>query len=103
MAATMLLFKFEGRDSATRKDLAIAWSPLVLLDVAIVEYLFGLVLWYAGKNNRWRTSLVSTQLVLLLGYCVWISVWMWFTMSDMGGLGREEVRATTQTKRTADN
>jgi hypothetical protein len=101
MLATMLLFRFEGCASVTRKDLAIAWSPLVLLDFAIVEFLFGLVFWYSGKNSRWRVSLLSTQLAVLLGYCVWISVWMWFTMSDTGGLGIEETRVVTHGKRTA--
>jgi hypothetical protein len=38
---------------------------------------------------------------VLLGYCVWISVWMWFTMSDTGGLGIEETRVVTHGKRTA--
>lgn len=103
MVSTMLLFKFEGRESATRTDLAIAWSPLVIMDVAIVEYLFGLELWYSGKNNEWRIALMSSQLAILLGYCIWISFWMWTTMSDKGGLGREEARAATEEKRTADN
>ncbi|KAF2787135.1 hypothetical protein K505DRAFT_288497 [Melanomma pulvis-pyrius CBS 109.77] len=93
MTSTMLLFKFEGRESATRKDLAIAWTPLVLLDFAIVEYLFGLVLWYSGKNNEWRTALISSQLAFLLGCCVWLSFWMWDTMSGKGGLGKEEVKS----------
>ena len=103
MTSTMLLFKFEGRESATRKDLAIAWTPLVLLDFAIVEYLFGLVLWYSGKNNEWRIGLISSQLAFLLGYCAWLSFWMWDTMSGNGGLGKEEIKATTEGKRTADS
>jgi hypothetical protein len=103
MVSTMLLFKFEGRESATRKDLAIAWTPLVIMDLAIVEFLFALVLWYSGKNNRWRTALMSSQLAFLLGCCVWMSFWMWDTMSDKGGLGKEEARAASEEKRTADS
>ena len=103
MASTMLLFNFEGRQSATRKDLAIAWSPLAIMDLGIVEHLLGLVLWYSGKNDGWSTALMSSQLAILLGYCVWMSVWMWITMSNKGGLGTEEARATAEGKRTADN
>ncbi|KAF1998251.1 hypothetical protein P154DRAFT_555351 [Amniculicola lignicola CBS 123094] len=103
MASTMLLFKFEGRESATRKDLLLAWSPLAVMDLAIVEYLFGLVLWYSGKTSIWRMVLMSSQLAFLLGYCVWISLWMWDTMSSKGGLGREEAHAATEQKRTADD
>ncbi|KAE9978334.1 hypothetical protein EG328_001508 [Venturia inaequalis] len=62
MTSTMLLFRFEGQEHATRKDLALAWSPLFMLDLAIVEYLLGLLLWYNGKNNRWRIALMSLQM-----------------------------------------
>jgi hypothetical protein len=103
MLSTMLLFKFEGRESATRGDLAIAWSPLVILDVAIVEYLLGLQLWYCSRNNKWRTAVMSSHSAILLLYCIWISFWMWTTMSDKGGLGRDEARAATVAKRTADS
>lgn len=90
MTATMLLFKFDGCERTTRKDLVIAWPPLVLLDLAIVEFFLGLVFYCAAKNNLWRTSLLGTQLALLLGYCVWLSVWMWATKSDAGGMSSEE-------------
>ena len=102
MTSTMLLFNFEGRQSATRKDLAIAWSPLVILDLALVEYMLGLIFWYSGKNTGWSTALLSSQFAILLGYCIWISIWMWMTMSNKGGLGGEEARATAEGKRTAD-
>ncbi|KAF8864028.1 hypothetical protein BDZ45DRAFT_797919 [Acephala macrosclerotiorum] len=36
MLAIMLSFRFEGHVSATRLDLLIAWTPLVLLDWSIV-------------------------------------------------------------------
>jgi len=101
--STMLLFKFEGHESATRKDLAIAWSPLIVLDLAIVEFLFGLQLWYSGKNDIWRIALVSSQLAMLLGYCVWMSFWMWTTMCNKGGLGRAEIQAATGGKQNADS
>jgi ABC-type xylose transport system permease subunit len=103
MISTMLLFKFEGRQSATRKDLAIAWTPLAIMDLAIVEFLCGLVLWYSGKNNGWRTALMSSQFAFWLGYCVWTSFWMWDTMSDKGGLGGEDAQAATGMKRAAYN
>lgn len=99
----MLLFKFEGQDTATRKDLTVAWTPLVLLDFAIVEYLFGMVLWYAEKNNEWRTAMISSQLAFLLGFCVWLSFWMWSTMSGDGGLGEEEMIVAARGKRAADS
>jgi len=103
MLSTMLLFRFEGHETATRKELALAWTPLALLDWAIVEYLLGLVLWYSGKNNRWRTAMMSAQMAVLLVYSMWMALWMWHTMSDKGGLGKEESQAAADRKRVADN
>lgn len=50
MTATMLLFKFEDRKLAAQKALVIAWISLISLNFAIVEYLFGLVLWCSGQQ-----------------------------------------------------
>lgn len=90
MLSITLLFRFEGVEKASRSELALAWLPLVLMDFAIVEFLLGLVLWYVGKNNSWRNALMGSQLAFLLLVSVWVSFWMWKTMSDKGGLGREE-------------
>lgn len=103
MISTMLLFRFEGQEHATRKDLALAWFPLVMLDLAIVEYLFGLLLWYNAKNNMQRIALMSSQLAALLLFSVGLAVWMWQTMSDQGGLGKEEANALASGRRVADS
>ena len=50
----MLQFTFEGRETATRKDLVIAWSPVLLLDLCIGEYLLALVFWYSGDVGIFR-------------------------------------------------
>ena len=91
MLSTMLMFRFESHDAATRKELAVAWLPLVLLDLAIVEFLIGLMVWYGTKAEAWRWGLVAGNLTVLLGVCVVVAVWMWRTMSVKGGLGLEEV------------
>jgi hypothetical protein len=103
MTSTMLLFRFEGQEVATRRDLALAWSPLVMLDVSILEYLFGILLWYTGKNNSWRTALMTSQLAALLLFSIGVAVWMWQTMSDKGGLGKEEIQAVASGRRAADS
>lgn len=98
MLATMLLFRFEGHEGPTRKDLAIAWTPLILLDLAIVEFLLGFVFWYASKNTKWRTGMTATQLAILLSLSIWAAIWMWTTMSVKGGLGREEIKEAAAPK-----
>ncbi|RDI89007.1 hypothetical protein Vi05172_g1395 [Venturia inaequalis] len=103
MTSTMLLFRFEGQEHATRKDLALAWSPLFMLDLAIVEYLLGLLLWYNGKNNRWRIVLMSLQMVGLLLFSISLAVWMWQSMSETGGLGKEEANAAGSGRRVANS
>jgi hypothetical protein len=100
--ATMLLFSFEGLERASRLDLAVAWSPLVLLDLSVFEFLVGTVCWYAEKNARWRGAVMATQLTGMLGLSIALSVWMWFHMSKKGGLGREEREAGNRPRRGAD-
>ncbi len=101
--AIMLFFRFEGHEGPTRKDLVLAWTLLILLDLAIVEFLLGLVFWYAGKNTRWRTSIIATQLAILFSLSIWAAIWMWTTMSIKGGLKKEEIKAVAATKRVADS
>jgi hypothetical protein len=102
MIATMLLFKFEGHEHPTRRELAIAWIPLVLVDLVIVEFLFGITLWYAARSAVWRASLMGGQLVVLLVLSIVLAVWMWNSMKEKGGLGEEERKLTRQTVRVAD-
>jgi hypothetical protein len=66
MVTTMLLFYFEGHESANSIDLAMAWTPVVLLDWVILACVLGLGLWYSGKNKLWRTATMSAQLGGLL-------------------------------------
>ncbi|CAI0643643.1 unnamed protein product [Colletotrichum noveboracense] len=100
--ATMLLFAFEGFERATRTDLAVAWSPLVLLDISIVEFLVGIVCWYWAKNVAWRGALVAVELGSLMGCCVALSVWVWLRLSAKGGLGLEERQRSVEQGRAAD-
>ncbi|KAK1953630.1 hypothetical protein LY78DRAFT_708263 [Colletotrichum sublineola] len=100
--ATMLLFAFEGIERASRVDLAVAWSPLVLLDISIVEFLLGMICWYWGKNAPWRGALMAVQLTWLMGFCVVLSIWMWFHLSRKGGLGIAERQVATDQRRAAD-
>lgn len=92
MIATMLLFKFEGYERPRRKDLAIAWIPLILVDFVIVEFLVAVVFWYAAKYATWCAVLMGVQLTILLAGAIVIAVWMWNSMSIKGGLGEEERR-----------
>lgn len=100
--ATMLLFAFEGVERATRTHLAIAWSPLVFLDLSVVEFLGGLVCWYYGHNVLWRGALMATQLAVLLGLVIAVTVWMGFHLSREGSLGVEEREAVASGGRVAN-
>lgn len=84
VVATMLLFQFEGIRRITRRDFVIAWSPLTLLDISIVEFLIGMVCWYSSKNIRWRSAVMATQLAVLLGSCVVLSGWMMWKWQSAG-------------------
>jgi hypothetical protein len=46
----MLLFRFEGAEKATQGELLLAWVPLVLLDISVIDFLVGLVCWYLNRH-----------------------------------------------------
>lgn len=98
VVATMLLFQFEGVESVRRKDLAVAWSPLILLDLSIVEFLVGMVCWYSSKNMKWRGALMAAQLAGLMGLCIAMCLWMlgmWFVLNETEGQAKAEKSVTT--------
>ncbi len=102
MLATMLLFRYEGFETATRKDLALVWVPLIALDWAIVAFVVGLLLWYGEKNDMWRTTIIGLQTGALLAFVCWAAVWMWSTMSRKGGLGKAESEPSEGKRRVAN-
>ncbi|KAL1962118.1 hypothetical protein VTN77DRAFT_585 [Rasamsonia byssochlamydoides] len=103
VVATMLMFQFEGHEKATRRDLAVAWLPLIFLDLSVVEFLVGLVSWHADKNVRWRGALMETQLLVLVIISVLLAWWIWIFMKQPGGLGREESEQALKRQRVADD
>lgn len=100
VTATLLLFFYEGLEKATRTDLAVAWSPLALLDVSIVEFLTGVVCYYCGSKGAWR-SLMAAQLVGQLGLCIVLSIWVWFRSLSMSGW-QEKERGRPRSNRNRD-
>ncbi|KAI9760256.1 MAG: Dicer-like protein 2 [Chaenotheca gracillima] len=88
MLCTMLQFCFESRVTATRLDLVLLWSPLVLLDWSIVAFLLGLLVWYGEKNEGWRTIVMGAHVAVLLTFGIGTSAWMWTIMKPGGRLER---------------
>ena len=94
MLATMLRFRFEDQDSATVKEYALAWTPLIVLDWSIVSFLIGLLLWYGDKSNVWRTALVGLQTAALLAFSCGVAIWMWASMRPGQGFAKEEAHVS---------
>jgi hypothetical protein len=76
VAATMTLFHFQGLKNITPVELAVAWSPLMLLDLAIAEFIVGMASWYCGKNFGRGNIFVTTYTAILLSFCCIVSAWM---------------------------
>ena len=90
----MLRFRFEEQNSATVKEYALAWTPLVILDWSIVSFLIGLLVWYGDKSNVLRTALVGLQTAALLAFSCGVAIWMWASMRPGQGLGKEEAHVS---------
>lgn len=93
MIAILLLFRFEGYEKPTRKDLAIAWVPFVLLGFGAFEYLLGLLFWYIATYSAMSSALMGAQVGVLFLATFLLSHWMWKSMRLKGGLGVEERHA----------
>lgn len=103
MLAVMLSFRFEGQVSATRLDLLIAWTPLILLDWSIVGVLLGMSCWYWQRNDGWRAYLMCGTTAATLSFTIWVAIWMWQKMSSKGGLGEEESKAFREVKQRMED
>ncbi|GIJ86937.1 hypothetical protein Asppvi_005836 [Aspergillus pseudoviridinutans] len=86
----VLLLRFEGAENVTQGELAVAWAPLVLLDISVLEFLVGLLCWYLERNTSWRGLLMGVQFMVLTGFCVVLSFCIWSSLKMKGGLGKEE-------------
>lgn len=84
--ATMLQFTHEGCKQPSRTGKVLAWAPLVLLDIVIVEFSTGIILWYTDKYPTWIATSVGVELSVLLGGLLTVAIWAWITMSEPGGL-----------------
>lgn len=89
VTAVMLLFRFEGVEEASRGDSLVAWLPLVLLDLSVLEFLVAMVCWYWDKSPYQGASLVCMQFVTLLSICITLATWMWVSMKDMAKSSRK--------------
>nr|OQO21672.1 hypothetical protein B0A51_10546 [Rachicladosporium sp. CCFEE 5018] len=91
MVGTMLLFRYDGHQEATLRDLILAWTPLIILDWSIISFLGGIILWYVAQNPDFRSWLVGSSTGLLLLFALWLSADMFIAMKRPGGLGKEEL------------
>ena len=53
MISTILLFGFEGYKSVRWNDLALAWTPLIILDCSIFAFIGGVFLWCMDNLGHW--------------------------------------------------
>ncbi|KAJ3453536.1 hypothetical protein MRS44_017783 [Fusarium solani] len=85
-SATMLQFTFEGCKQPSRMGKILAWAPLAMLDLVIIEFSAGVILWYTDKYPTWIATSVGVELSVLLGGLIILAIWAWITMSEPGGL-----------------
>ncbi|KAJ4177108.1 hypothetical protein NW755_014040 [Fusarium falciforme] len=85
-SATMLQFTFEGCKQPSRMGKILAWTPLAMLDLVIIEFSAGVILWYTDKYPTWIATSVGVELSVLLGGLITMAIWAWITMSEPGGL-----------------
>jgi len=78
MVTNILLFGFEGYHSMTWNDMALAWSPLVILDFSILAFLGGLLLWSADKSEYRTTPVLGSIASILFLINCWAAINTYF-------------------------
>ncbi|KAH7377134.1 hypothetical protein B0T11DRAFT_324957 [Plectosphaerella cucumerina] len=95
LITTMLSFHLEGCDVSGAVDHAVAWLPVVLVDLTIVEFLVGLVAWYTANFGCWPAAMISGQLGAMGLMSLFVAVYMGRMMHQDGsaglGGGKEDV------------
>ncbi|KAJ5472133.1 hypothetical protein N7539_008702 [Penicillium diatomitis] len=72
----MAPFQFEEPSDIVRRDMAIAWSPLVLPALSIIEMLVGMVCWYSSKTRRGNGAWMAIYSAVLLSFGIGLSAWI---------------------------
>ncbi|KAJ4178778.1 hypothetical protein NW759_017334, partial [Fusarium solani] len=85
-SATMLQFAFEGCKQPSCMGRILAWTPLVMLDLVIIEFSAGIILWYTDKCPTWIATSIGAEFSVLFGGLVIMAIWTWIKMSGRGGL-----------------
>ncbi|KAJ4176719.1 hypothetical protein NW767_015351 [Fusarium falciforme] len=85
-SATMLQFAFEGCKQPSCMGRILAWAPLVMLDLVIIKFSAGIILWYTDKCSTWIAPSVGAEFSVLFGALSIMAIWVWIKISGPGGL-----------------
>ncbi|RTE68039.1 hypothetical protein BHE90_017584 [Fusarium euwallaceae] len=111
MSLTAMVFGvLQAEDMGVRSQIAcckqpsrmgkiLAWTPLAMLDLVIIEFSAGVILWYTDKYPTWIATSVGVELSVLLGGLISMAIWAWITMSEHGGLVESGVSSDGSTVR----
>ena len=75
-SSTMLAFHFSSQESLSHFENIIALSPVCILDVAILEALAGLTMWYIQRVSSWQQALMIGQVSFLVTGLASLAFWM---------------------------
>ena len=91
IVSTILLFGFEGHESATWNDIALAWAPLVTLDCSIFAFLGGLLLWCTDRKEDWCIPVFGSVASILLLIICWASINTYLIVKRTDGLKERKI------------
>ena len=88
---TILHFGFEGYESVTWNDLALAWTPLVTLDCSVFAFLGGLLLWCTDRQENWCIPVFGSVASILLLIICWAAINTYLIVKRTGGLKERKI------------
>ncbi|KAJ6436736.1 Sugar transporter STL1 [Purpureocillium lavendulum] len=98
VVSIMLSFVCRSGEEPTKTDTAVAWLPVVLMDLAVVEFLSGLAVWTFATHTPLRSTVLGLYLAILLGGTVTLAIWIWAVTAMSSGrkAGLQNTAGVTQ-------
>lgn len=82
LVTAMLLVYFQYCDAPGSYESVVAWLPVVLVDIVIIEFLIGLVVRCQATMGVWPAALMGCELAVLMAVSSMVVFHLWRTMNQ---------------------
>ena len=86
-SASTLAFHFFSQEGLSHFEKIVAFTPVFILDAAILEVLVGLTMWYIQRVSSWQQAMMIGQVFILVTCLASLASWMAVQWNSLGSVG----------------